>query len=425
MLSRKQVEHIENTEDLAASTKWRLVVGDDDLTGRVETIGYGPREDAPGQLLEATLKGIPTSVKLEGQRVFVDLYIDGIRYRDFTGKVAYARTRGGETTLRAGTGGRFRERVKLLERKEFLGVYPSTAAYDVLSRLPYERYEVPRVDKPLIYRTVENGIDSRYDDLDSVATVLDDIEEYANLRVLDDELNTAVGYTKDPLAETAPVKALIVGEDIEDFEADTPEERYSEVLVYERVDGAMVKLAAAPVEYPDPAMQPPAGAILEIESTDTSVNKVANAKARAIREAEKLRYEEGEVKFTTLYIDPRLVRTKTVIVSRLDYSSGIISRYIVTFHTHWRDPKRKTCEYSGIGKRIATIHPDRPKVGTIRRSDSVGTPLVGINSRGVPYVSTELAGVSVSGDVVTVDTAAIPGVTFEDTADPDIVRMVY
>lgn len=354
---------LSNPVDAAESLSYVLRVGSREY--RASELRWFS-EDGPAVVLEAAIPGgIPLRVK--GRPVEVDLVFDQrLTVRGFTGTALRPAKEGYTSRLAAATGGYWLQRKRLGELTSFADERPSDVAYEMLSRCPYGRFEIPRVREPKFDRT---GADS-FSRIAALKDVMDAIAEEADLVFLDDSRNFAVGYLgAEPLEDPKRIETTWeVGVHVprDTFEAALKnEEDYFDVAVYRTQEyeaGASTTaldveiLARARVRQLLGGVTPPKDATLYIETTDPTGDVLERAWATVLTEARAISFGEWEVSFGTVFVDPRIQRGSTVAVRERSLEpdeDGGLSQIERTWHvrvtSHDVDPVGKRASYTGTG----------------------------------------------------------------------------
>ena len=247
-------------------------------------------EDGIGVVLEAKISGrLPQG--FEQKACLVDWIVSppGMEPEElsgFRGKVVDVVRRRNHTLLTAATAGYEASRVPIGEDprddREYAGTRPDTAAYDLLSALPYKGMELGGVATPVLNKRGED----RYKWTMYRKAAVEDVEGEARIAVRDLATNVAALYPIAPVDRSrSPVWRVEEGRDTEEVGADTPEgERYSRVQAYREEEGGVHRPAGqAEIDNRGHAVHP-ASAYMMALSTDDEDQGFEAAYAEAIRQ---------------------------------------------------------------------------------------------------------------------------------------------
>lgn len=437
-VSRRKIEAALEGENPSRLTGWRVTIDGQDYSRRVSSLSYqaeGSEGEDPALTLEASfVGGLPRTI--EGAEMTVELIINGAAYNDFTGFVLKPEYRPATTEVQGASGGFFLEHTKLNAPTNYLGLPPSEVVRDVLERCDfYKGYEIPPVPTPLFQRQGPDG----YEDTQSLADVLGDVREEAQLTVWDDGENWAVAHQRDALKIPGDIVfELIVGKDIhpDDFTVSAEPVKFADVRVYRtQEDGEIEWLIGSeaappvPVDHTNDPHPPSKNISYHIELSDTSPGAAAIATKMAYQKAEALSRGEHRMEFTTRYIHPFCLRGSTGIVTQFieDDEGEWIRRWLVILDTHGRELPAKKGSAAGVATIISEVRkpvPVQPALSGIV-STGVQQKLWGLNHLGDAYVDDTLPWITLVEDgrvVVDTDLALASGVAIT-TEGTNIVRI--
>ncbi len=332
-------------------------------------------------VLEAAIPTGGVPLRCKGMPVNVDLVFDDrLVLRGFTGEVTRLSVRGGIPKIAAATGGYWLSRQFLQEKTSYIEANPSSVAYDILNKCPYQRIHVPPVREPNFNRVGEDAFSSTA----SLKDVMDALYEEADLFVLDDARNFAVGYAGEDALEDPKGISLRweVGVHVirDTFEyALKNEEDYFDVAVVRRADydeagsqGGDVEVLARARVRQLMGGAPPRRATRFEETTDVSSKAKAKAWERAFKLARALSFGTWEVRFTTLLVHPGIQRGSTVALQVRELEPderGRLRQIDRTWHMMINDfapdLKNRQVEYVGTGV-VAREVPVVPRIGVRR-----------------------------------------------------------
>lgn len=250
-LTTSQLDALQSADRLllASMLDRALYVGARDVTQSIRECDYEADED-PGVVLEASLHGYLED--LEGERIEVYYSVDGEYVLAYKAEVVEVAAKGYETGVWGGTPSYHAERIPLGEDSsddlEYVSAAPSSALYEVASRLDYRGVDIPDAPRPRFTRTLDETL--RW--TDSISDAYEAIRDETGLALRDTPLSGCEGYPeRSILFGGEPVWTFTEGVDFDfgELEVQTPEERYARVIVYRALeDGTHQRLESAEVE---------------------------------------------------------------------------------------------------------------------------------------------------------------------------------
>lgn len=426
-IARATIERALEDPNPTRLTGWRVLIDGQDYSRRLESLSYqseGSEGEDPALTMEASfVGGLPRSI--EGAEVTVEIIIGGAMYRDFSGFVLKPEYRPATTEVQGASGGFFLEHTKLNAPTSYLGLPPSEVVRDVLDRCDfYKGYEVPHVPTPLFQRA---GPD-QYEDTQSLADVLGDVREEAQITVWDDGDNWAVAHQRDALKIPGDIVFdLEVGRDIhpDDFSISAEPVKYSDVRVYRtKEDGEIEWLIGSetsppvPVNHDDDPHPPSANISYHIELSTFEPDAFLEATKLAYQKAEALSMGEHTMEFTTRYIHPFAVRGATGVVTQHveDDDGEWIRKWLVVLNSHGRELPAKKGSAGGVATILTETRKSAPPLpaqgGEV--SEKVSKKPWGLDYLGDAYADDALPWVTLVEDSkvwVDTDLAAAAGVT--------------
>ena len=331
--------------------------------------------DAPAVGLDCSLPWPldPTSERKEAK---VELFIEGIRWTDYTGTVVKL-TEDESGSFGASTAGYYQggeDSVKFGEEKSY-SAEPSAALLDMLRRLPYRRVMVPHIPLPLFVR---EGPDV-YPLMAPVGEGIDAVEGVAGVVQKDTFLDEARVFPAPSIggitSSEEPVR-WTVGREITEFSADLKNNaRFRDVGMVRQLPTGKYEELVTPrpeVRYAPGIEPPPINTTFYEELPEDSAT--LDARSRAASVAGALSFGgEHQVSFTTPFIDPRIEDYDMRDILRHNYATNVSTLYRVLIESQDRDYALSQASYSGTGVIL-----ERKKVSPIpsvtRRSIENSTP---------------------------------------------------
>lgn len=238
----------------AAVTEHELIVAGTPISEDLVSCDWG-REDAgrPGVVFRATLEWSP-SMDLGREDVILNLLIDGVRVRSFTGKV-HRFSAGGDAEaneLIAHTGGYWLDKISMKTDEDYDGERPEDVVRDAVLRNRFydSRFIfVERAGSNLLFgRRGARRFKAWADKLDRP---LDAVGREAKYRYIDNVLGGLdARVKKSPAIAGEVVWSYVVGEDFDGFLPEPLGDEYSEVVALREVDGDLVPLEGMPIPVP-------------------------------------------------------------------------------------------------------------------------------------------------------------------------------
>jgi hypothetical protein len=405
-----RVEEALRSEAAASLTTYELTIGGEDYTGRIDEVVIDASDVA--LLVDVTLDGkLPDSA--QGRTVSLDVLIDDVPVRRFTGRALRPERHALYTDLRGASAGYWLERVKLNEKLSFSGRAPELICYEMLHRVPAYEFGLVRVDPlpvPAIKR--ESTLGEGFEPSASVMDVL----EAVNAEVEIDARDTTRGghrvRRKPTLEEAAsPVWEFVVGRDIdpENFSHEREEDEYHDVAVYRATDSGDEELARVAV----PDSLAPKGATLYHQISDESASAHTNARQTAYDLASRLKYGRHKFSATLEFAHVLLERGDPIAFrERTDEGETVWIALVGEYKEHY--PARRM-ELGGRMVVLSREEAEPEEEEAPEPSLALATPPLGYDWLTRPYVFTSLSWVSVdgtTGDVLfDVDGAAAEGVS--------------
>lgn len=358
---RERIEEVlRRGRDASREIDYELIIGDADYTDRIEDIEYGT-EDGPGIVLTGS-SPLRVPASLEGREIHLRLFVGEVAVTQFRGRMSRPSREDGETSLEAGTGGYWLDKISLDEDLDYDGVDPTVAAYETLAKAPYSA--------PVIVERAGGKIrrqDRTFKRNDQLSDVLESLVEQAGLEPFDTHENGCVCRSPVSLAEPGEVVwTFVVGEDLDPDDgfsySRTEEEDYSEVIVYREDDDEITELARAEVV----GSSAPAGAIDWIQlGTDTDDEdydedtELVEARERASERAYELARGRWEVEMSPPYIHPLLERGDAVKVLQTSIEDvegeeyEVYREWLVLIEGHSGELPAKAGSYEGRAEIVA------------------------------------------------------------------------
>lgn len=337
--------------------------------------GAGAARAISGKLTEALAE------RHEGRRVRVDVFVEGVRYRDYFGWcLTHENDSESGYSFGGATSGYWQngdDAVRFNVKTSYPNWPPSQAAWDMMRRLPYERIAIPPVTLPEFDRVGPDAFSPRA----AIGEGLGAIEEVSGLKFRDNGADWGMGYVRPTLAAPVnPVATWRLGEHLFSLKAKRANaSRFRDIAIVRQLPDGTYEDLVTPrpeVRY-GAASPPPVGTTkYELVPEDEVLNPTDDfyfgAQSRAFVLVQTLARGQYDMEVQTVFLDPRIEDFDIIECSYEDYVSRTFYRYRMLIESHDHDYITNTATYRGTGALVEVREPRALRVRSSARARSAG-----------------------------------------------------